>query len=257
MAKVAINKKLCKEHHNTESNNDAIVYLNNGEEFQIQLFNPTKSVIGVKIKFNDCKNSYQDNFLVLRPGERVWLERFLDCCDKFIFNTYEVSNSTQVLEAIKDNGNFSIEFYYEKVKKCNYMENYDWQNDYLKTTQTFPDIYFTRTQQPLFEQYYNTTTCTVSNNTLNCCFTNISANVCDNKNIETGRVEHGDYSNQTFKNVDYTFEYVPFYIKNIKLLPTSRKQYSASDLKKAYCTNCGKKLSPKFKYCPACGTKIN
>ena len=76
-------------------------------------------------------------------------------------------------------------------------------------------------------------------------------------NIETGRVEHGDYSNQTFKNVDYTFEYVPFYIKNIKLLPTSRKQYSASDLKKAYCTNCGKKLSPKFKYCPACGTKIN
>jgi hypothetical protein len=252
MAKVAISKKLCKEYHNGGCNN-AIVYLNNGDEFQIQLFNPTSSVVGVKIKFNDISKK-SDNIIVLRPGERIWLERFFDISEKFVFNTYEVSNSTQILEAIKDNGGFSVEFFYEK-------ETYDYVN--INTDLHNPYIYKTtyQTYQPLFEQTYQTYcnsgtyTSNITGMVYNPSITSSTTTYSD-KRIETGRVEHGSHSNQTFKNVFYNFNEYPFYTKYINLIPMSRKQYSDNDIKKMYCTNCGKKLSPKFKYCPACGTKI-
>ena len=81
MAKIAINKKLCKEYCDISKGTDNfIVYLNNGDEFQIQLFNPTNQVIGVKLKFNNEHKEWlsSNNYIVLRPGERVWLERFLE-----------------------------------------------------------------------------------------------------------------------------------------------------------------------------------
>lgn len=279
MAKVAVDKKLCKEYRDAnKSDNNFIVYLNDGDEFQIQLFNPTNRIIGAKIKFKDEHRSSQDSLIVLKPGERVWLERFLDCHDKFVFNTYEVSNSSQVMEAIKDNGDLTIEFFYES------------ENRSRGITVSQPTILFS---QPLCEQTYycgdallginsniSAPTCTSSIDCLGitssataatstyCSTTASSATVKgisdgprklskNTKSVETGRVEHGGYSDQSFKNVYYDFEYWPFYTKYVKLLPTSRKQYSDSDLKKVYCTNCGKKLSPKFRFCPACGTKVN
>lgn len=274
MAKVAVDKKLCKEYRDaSKGDNNFIVYLNDGDEFQIQLFNPTNRVIGAKIKFKDEHRSSQDSLVVLKPGERVWLERFLDCHDKFVFNTYEVSNSSQVMEAIKDNGDLTIEFFYES------------ENRSRGITVSQPTILFS---QPLCEQTYycgdvllGTNSC-ITSSSANClgfadsATTATTATYCSAStatakgisdgprklskkasSVETGRVEHGGYSNQSFKNVYYDFEYWPFYTKYVKLLPTSRKQYSDSDLKKVYCTNCGKKLSPKFRFCPACGAKVN
>ena len=46
LAKLAINKSLLKEYRNSE--NDRIVYLKDGDEFQIQIFNPYQYVIGVR-----------------------------------------------------------------------------------------------------------------------------------------------------------------------------------------------------------------
>lgn len=43
LAKLAIRKSLLKEFHNNE--NERIVYLNDGDEFQIQLFNPYQYII--------------------------------------------------------------------------------------------------------------------------------------------------------------------------------------------------------------------
>ena len=48
LAKIAINKSLCKEYKNQETN-DRVVYLNNNQEFQIQLFNPYTYTIGATI----------------------------------------------------------------------------------------------------------------------------------------------------------------------------------------------------------------
>ena len=286
MAKIAIDKKLCREYCDASKGADNfIVYLNDGDEFQIQLFNPTNRVIGAKLKFNNEHKGWfsSDNYVVLRPAERVWLERFLDCHDKFIFNTYEVSNSTQVMEAIKDNGDITVEFYYE-----------DNSSRSRGITISQPILY----SEPLTfapqHTYYcgdsvsnisgsvrcgtnscvntlgfasSATTLTSSADTEASSYsytgsasTSASGARClkkSTKTVETGRVEHGSYSSQNFKNVYYEFESWPFTTKHFKLLPVSRKQYSDSDLRKVYCTNCGKKLSPKFKFCPVCGTKVN
>lgn len=296
MAKIALDKKLCKEYNDASKGVDNfIVYLNDGDEFQIQLFNPTNRVIGVKLKFNNEHKGWlsSDNYIVLRPGERVWLERFLDCRDKFVFNTYEVSNSRQVMEAIRDNGDITVEFYYEDNSRRS--ENITISQPTILYSEPFtfaPDIVYcgnnlsgsikcgtnlcmtsedsdsiSAVSQILGVTSNSSATTTAGSATVN------TATYCSDsaytttkkeynpgksdKTIETGRVEHGGYSGQNFKNVYYDFEYWPFATKNFKLLPVSRKQYSEHDLKKVYCTNCGKKLLSKFKFCPACGTKVN
>ena len=59
------------------------VYLQNGQEFEIELYNPTSEVVMAKIEMNG--KSISSSGIVLRPGERVFLERFLDNSNKFKF----------------------------------------------------------------------------------------------------------------------------------------------------------------------------
>ncbi len=113
LAKIAMHKSLLKEFHNNE--NDRIVYLNDGDEFQIQIFNPYDYVIGVGFTFNS-DNIDNSKLLVLKPGERVWLDRYLDENRKLLFSTYEVSGkSKEVKKAIQKNGVVNIYFYREKT----------------------------------------------------------------------------------------------------------------------------------------------
>lgn len=113
LAKIAVHKSLLKEFHNNE--NDRIVYLNDGDEFQIQIFNPYDYVIGVGFTFNS-DNIDNSKLLVLKPGERVWLDRYLDENRKLLFSTYEVSGkSKEVKKAIQKNGVVNIYFYREKT----------------------------------------------------------------------------------------------------------------------------------------------
>src|SRR5574344_2479176 len=113
MMAIAIAKSICKEY--STSSYSRVVYLENGQEFQIQLFNPHNFTIGAEIFINGERFS---NYLVLKPGERIWLERYLDIKKKFKFSTYEVEgNDKDVQEAIKDNGNIEVKFYKEVRKK--------------------------------------------------------------------------------------------------------------------------------------------
>ena len=271
LAKLAINKSLLKEYSN--SSNERIVYMNNGTEFQIQVFNPYSYVIGVSFEFNNHNKTSQ--LLVLRPGERVWLDRFLDDESKLLFSTYQVGVSKVVQEAIKDNGTLCIKFYKERENK--------------------PRVSYIKEYQPCgtIDVYYNNignSYCLDDNININCAS---STNICSaidcslslinssitqaptdstctsyssstltkssplpkSKSIETGRIEKGSHSNQKFKNVYKDFEYLPFKTEYIKILPTSQKQINSNDLQKKYCYECGKKLNPKFKFCPSCGAK--
>lgn len=277
LAKLAINKSLLKEYSN--SSNERIVYMNDGTEFQIQVFNPYSYVIGVSFEFNNHNNTSQ--LLVLRPGERVWLDRFLDNESKLLFSTYQVGASKEVQEAIKDNGNLCIKFYKERENKpqvsyTKIYQPYDWNAKPLETI----DVYYSK----IGNSY-----CLDNNSNINCAS---SANFCGavdcslsldssitqasaastytscsssastkskllpkSKSIETGRIEKGSHSNQRFENVYKDFEYWPFKTEYIKILPTSQKQVNSNDLQKKYCHECGKKLNPKFKFCPSCGAK--
>ena len=60
------------------------VYLRNGDEFELELFNPTTSKVLAKISLN---GKSLGSGIVLRPGERVFLERYFDEAKKFLFET--------------------------------------------------------------------------------------------------------------------------------------------------------------------------
>ena len=277
MAQLAINKSLLKEYSTNEDSR--VVYMDNNDEFQIQLFNPEQFTVGVTFTFN---GKDMDGMLVLKPGERVWLERYLDNQVKFKFSTYEVDdNDVQVKHAIANNGNITVKFYKERVSsriKTNIYNtlNVLWKESPLisnENTYTVPS-------------YDTVVTCSdtnnnvlLTNNVTNCFCASIDGNTYNkalyktnvnnttietgriengsysNQKFETGRIENGGYSNQKFETVNNEFENYPFKTEYIKILPKSRKPYTTSDLNKIYCTNCGRKLNSKFKFCPYCGEK--
>src|SRR6185369_9879640 len=94
-AQLCINKSRLKVYNKETS---PTYYLTNGQEFQIELFNPTTDTILAKIQLNGKYIS--QGGLVLRPGERVFLERYIDVAKKFLFETYEVANTSEVKQAI-------------------------------------------------------------------------------------------------------------------------------------------------------------
>lgn len=282
LAKIAVNKSLLKEYSN--SSNERIVYMHDGTEFQIQIFNLYSYTIGVSFKFNSNFESSQ--LLVLRPGERVWLDRYLNNESRLLFSTYEVGNSEEVKNAIKDNGNLQIKFY--KEKENNYWNNLVYANQpiidtaepykhinawYSDNANCFSNEVNTLRASSSINFYNNTNAAlnvggntTGSTSTTNCVATSsitdayansmpTSATVRSNKSIETGRIEEGSHSNQRFDNVYKDFEIWPFKIEYIKILPFSQKQVNINDISKRYCYNCGRKLNQKYKFCPFCGTK--
>ena len=288
MAKVAVNKSLLKEYNNSEQS-ERVVYLNNGDDFQIQLFNPERTTIGAEVYVNGEKLS---GILVLKPGERIWLERFTDRSVKFKFSTYNVEDgySEEVQNAIADNGVITVKFFKERKK------NYWWYDNGTtdRITVSYNDLVCTTNSSDVLK-------CTNDINMVNSPMNNLSGSkICHptdctstitfkytpeedfiyscgsymneksfkdsygnlnlsnsieiRNTIETGRISEGGYSSQKFNNVNIDFEYCPFRTEVIKILPVSRKPYSSSDLKKIYCIECGRKLNPKYKFCPYCGT---
>ena len=55
--------------------------------FQIRIFNPLFETIAARIKFNGESSS---SMLVIRPGEDVTIDRFLDDKQKMLFETYNI-----------------------------------------------------------------------------------------------------------------------------------------------------------------------
>ena len=272
LAKLAVNKSLLKEYSN--SSNERIVYMNDGTEFQIQVFNPYSYVIGVSFSFNENNNWSNSQLLVLRPGERVWLDRYLDKESKLLFSTYKVGASEEVKKAIQNNGNLCIRFYKEKEK--NYYDQhiyvsdiktykpYDYDWDSIKFCTSTCDANVHKTNLTSFQNTINgsglTTTCNyastfTSSNSIDSNIKVGTNSYVKSKSIETGRIEEGRHSNQKFNNVYKDFETWAFKTEYIKILPSSQKQVNSNDLQKKYCYECGKKLNPKFKFCPSCGAK--
>jgi len=89
-------------------------YLQKGQEFEIELFNPTTDSVLAKISLNGKEIS--QGGLVVNPGQRVFLDRYFDVAKKFLFDTYEVSNTEEVKAAIQNNGDIKVSFYKENVR---------------------------------------------------------------------------------------------------------------------------------------------
>ena len=246
------------------------VYLKDKEEFQIELFNPLTDCVLADIKLNG--NTISQSGLVIRPGERFYLDCFVDDNKKFVFNTYEVEDNQSTKIAISKNGMLEVFFYKESVVSLKnwrnrfdrvivekyYPVHYPHYHPYWYTT---PNVYCGTTTGGLSGTttggYYTNGLNTTTTNTayysnpnlqpINSTYTagiNISdlGNMTTTTNystnsIETGRVEKGSKSNQKFEEVDMDFE--KFHISSIvlQLLPESVKPVDTKDLKKEKVSN--------------------
>ena len=293
-AKLAKNKSLLKEYKTSEC--DRSVYLEDGDEFQFQLFNPETTEICARIFIEDTQLSHD---IVLRPGERLWLERYTDISKKFKFVTYVVDGeNAQVKKAISHNGIIKIEFFRRKEKKHNpliwvnspsitwtYDSTTPYYYNYTSSTASKPidsidcsSISSANASRSLESDevstafYSSADMCSISGDISCDCSVSASASIStpeyssaiynpefykDTNNLETGRISEGGRSNQKLDNVNMDFESWPFRTETLKIYPLSRKPYNAKDLKKIYCTNCGRRLNDKYKYCPYCGEKID
>jgi hypothetical protein len=227
------------------------VYLDDKQEFEIELYNPKKTSVLAKIKLNG--NYIKGGGIILRPGERIFLERFLDTNNKFMFNTYTVDGSKESLEAISENGKVSVEFYDESFSDYIYRTT---------TITTYPTLYFCAQNTlglntPIFSGGSTFVGSITSNNNLTSANTSQVFNTEKLKaSIETGMIDKGKASDQSFVESNKDFNYFSFKTVECQILPLSQKIYVSSDIKH-YCTECGAKITKtSFKFCPICGNKI-
>jgi hypothetical protein len=243
-AKVAVDKNLRKV-------KDGIVYLNDGADFQLMLFNPRTDSVLAKIYVNE--EAIGSGGLIIRPGERVWLERWLDEQKKLTFTTYEVSNSDAVKEAIQNNGKIRVEFF-NKSQTLWLGNNSGYTGHTFGGTPVYGSNDWNNYTNTIFYSHSDTTNIgdTSGNQTL--ALTGSLGNK-DTKSIETGLVDKGEDSDQELKTVNESYNSFSFHTIEYSLHPTSREPKSIGEVK-SYCTNCAlKQRSNSWKFCPACGTK--
>jgi len=262
------------------------VYLNNGDEFEIELFNPRTNKLLAVIQLNG--KNISDAGIVLRPGERVFLERFLDSRRKFLFETYNVSGgSDEVKRAIEHNGKVSVKFYDEAPYESPDIHHKFWYNSVPDNISPFygPVYGMDNTGTPPSQMFYTssiTTDCLGDSHTLTkCCgsasntssyddalsflsqdfqkkSTKLSRSAKSKKKsaIETGRVEKGSHSQQSFVEDNTKFNSFYTWESDWQIYPISQKQRTISELNEIHCTGCGiKRKKDSHKFCPLCGTQ--
>ena len=188
------------------------VYLNDGDNFEIRLFNPLSEKIGVEIRFNNQKKSNQ--LLVLNPGQDYILDRFIEEQRKMIFDTYFINgDNPNAVEAAADNGKVEILFYKEKIRY-----NFDTTNPWISPgiwsytsggsgtagyeTYKSSKMRSAGGTQSKGLDYYASDHTTFNASNENVFFTGsldmeMSKSLDEPLNdLETGRVEKGDHSNQ-------------------------------------------------------------
>lgn len=282
-AYVTKNKQRIKQY-----NNDT-VFLNNGDEFEIELFNPTSNKFLAKIELNGTSIG---SGVVLRPGERVFLERYLDVAKKFLFETYSVEGDNDTVQkAIANNGKLKVQFYKENIPTVNWnapitwitnttpvwtpdYRYYDTNNTLNSTASGTYNINSTLTNANTVSagttQMFNTMNFTgQGDETLGFYDAKVQTKSFDEprtrlkgksslkkETIETGRIEKGSHSNQNFIMDSSSFQYYRSYETTWKILPMSQKVFVKEDIK-VFCTACGaKRKKESFKFCPMCGNKF-
>ena len=232
------------------------VYLKDSEEFQIELFNPLSECVLADIKLNGQPISKTG--LVLKPGQRFYLDCFIDDNKKFIFSTYEVEQTLESLTAINNNGKLEVFFYKESVVSVR-----NWRDRFNTVIieryyPTYP--YWTTT--PYYGSGTNIgyssgigTTTIGTNNSFNTYGSNVTltgsatttgsytlgsnttaqlnstSNTPIAGSLETGRVERGETSKQKFKEIDMEFDNYHISSVVLEMLPESRKPVEVKDVK--------------------------
>lgn len=233
-----------------------LVYLDSGQEFQIELFNPTTISYLAKIYLNDKLIS--SSGLVLKPGQRYFLDRHIDDQKKLLFSTYHVDDTEEVKKAIENNGKVKVEFYAEQY--TNPISISSGTNTWITTPGTWtiqPYYYGGSTLTGSSTNVYFTNS--VSDSSIGFASTSLnSGNISGSlRSVETGRVEKGGKSDQNF-GTDYgTYSFYCSYKSEYQILPRSVKPVEVAEIR-SYCTSCGSRMKKKtWKFCPNCGESLD
>lgn len=221
-------------------------YLKDKTNFEIELFNPHQVNALAKIKFNGEYISTAG--LVLKPGQRVFLSRYIDTNNSLLFETYEVENTHESLDAIAKNGKVEVEFYLEQTIQPNF-------NLGSTTWISTPNIYYTNNIGG--SQLDNNWVYGSSSNHVNYS-SNLSSPVAGSlsNSIETGKIEKGEKTDQGMQSTYGSYSSWMTNLVNIQLFPESIKPIEVSELRN-YCTECGTRMKKStWKFCPNCGNKI-
>lgn len=265
---VTVNKQRIKQY------DQGIVYLKHGQEFEIELFNPTQSKVLAKIELNGHSIG---NGVVIKPGQRAYLERYIDEARKFLFEIYEIdANDPQSVHAIAKNGIVKIQFYSELNYKIftstgttwtnypNYIQYYDKvpliTNDTINSSKTCNtnNAFYSSSNSTFSNE--NSGVCSSASiewdGTVTCSNLNVASSYQEYNPIETGRIEKGKHSNQSFESDYNSYNWYPCATIEWTIRPESRRAVDPSTLT-IYCTECGaKRKKSSHKFCPHCGTKF-
>lgn len=266
-AHVTVNRNRLKNYGNK-------VYLKHGTNFEIELFNPLTKRVLVKIEIDGMAIS--STGLILNPGQRAYLERWIDNDRKFLFSTYEIENSPEAKAAIANNGRVKISFYEEQNKSfiVSYNPNPNWWHctPYYGGT-SVPYVYgssgniVTTVNSPsTFTLGGGTTT-----NAFFCSTSGVRGSAgpngdaglelndtasLDMSSVETGRTEMGEQSNQQFGTSFGDFNYWTVADIEWQILPESQKPVEISKLRQ-YCPGCRNRIRKEtWKFCPSCGESL-
>lgn len=264
------------------------IYLKDGSNFEIELYNNQNETIGFEIMMNGRLIS--NSLIILKPAQRYFLDRFIDTNNKFLFETYKVENTQQNKDIIQNNGRITVRCYKEQ-----FFSNYHtWVG--TVTIPYYNPYYYQYTYYPYYNgsvtlsgnctsgsaTYTNgiytngscttmnidsstPTSFTVGNGNINAVYTNCSSTqVCmdsmsafntSSVEIETGKIEKGDASQQTFESVHFNKSFNHFHEMEYFISPISMMNRNPENIK-IHCHECGYRLRKKtFKFCPNCGTK--
>lgn len=242
-ARIAVKK-------NVQKCTNGKVYLEDGTEFEIELFNPRQSSVLAKISINGT--SISNSGLVIKPGQRVFLDRFIDVAKKFKFDTYEVSGTdSAVKEAIAKNGIVTVTFYDEAVPYVPFYYGSNYGSNQVWYGTSSPFIGTTTTNGTNTSSYFTNTSSFASTEEFNCCDNSAPLK----KSLETGRVEQGVHSDTRFGTSNDSFNSYALTSVTVQILPRSVKPAEVKDIA-IYCHGCGRKNKKNENFCPSCGTRI-
>ena len=226
------------------------VYLNDNEEFLIELFNPNsfKLLSAITIQGNPIGNS---KGLVLYPGQRVFLKRYLDSNNAFVFKIYNVEKVMK--HSIENNGSIEIKFYKEKENTTNKNYNLYINYRYYPIIQ-YPTIQYPSwpANQPFWGSTVNSSVCNSSIVGNASSSSDISQDAEINESIKTGIIDKGLKTTQEFSETYGDFEDCCFHSIEYKILPMSEKLDTIDKIDTCRC-KCGKKIKDNYKFCPKCG----
>jgi hypothetical protein len=194
-----------------------IVYLNDGDNFELKFFNPTMEKIGIEINFNGIKKG--DGYLVLNPGQDIILDRFLDEQRKMLFETYVINGENKdAVEAIQQNGAITFNFY---------KERYSHYTNEVKVNYNFPPKPF-KYSPTIFNSQISGSSSSSSGIFVGYSPSNTTTTINNNWGLGYGQIltssmTHNIYSEYVSENTSNTIDYSDYLADSFSDFNTTNK----------------------------------